>query len=219
MRTILTIALVAIAAVGGVQVYRLRSDVAPLRAEYDRLTAKYADFEVTEPQKYYVARVDTGDPMAFAWRFYEPPGGQYRHRFSFGTKESTGDSWGKPEGSQTIMRLAFEPIDDGFRYFWEQKRLGGRRGFPAWKGSLGDFLKLHWSKLHISVLASDKTLVLPTDQVLTLLTIEVPPELRDELRKAVGKLEAEEILQRPIFQFSFGTVGAMEEPGYEWRNK
>ena len=72
LRRLAHVTLFAIAAAGFVLMLQARSELAVVRTEYDELAAEFGELNIVDPDKFYVARINTEDPRDFAWRLYKP---------------------------------------------------------------------------------------------------------------------------------------------------
>ncbi len=73
---------------------------------------------------------------------------------------------------------------------------------------LGAFLDEHWSELQIQIAGSEGELTLETDQVLTLLRIEVPEELVDLAKAELNRYEVERLRDDPLIKIEIGSSQA-----------
>ena len=217
MAKIFNLLLLCLTAFGGVHLFRLQRAVGPLRAEYARVSARHESIEVKNPQNYYVSWVETGDPMAFEWYCYQPPAVSYVSRIHQGAIEYTrGTLQGSPNGDGSFHRIAFGFRDGSVRYYWKRNRTGS--SVMTVSPEFADFLQSHWGELRITALARGESAVeFPPDAVLDFLTIEVPPQLKDELEAAVGERMAEEVMSDPIFRLSLSSEDALIAAEYHGR--
>ena len=210
MRNPLNIVLFVFVVFTAARFYFVQSEVTTLRAEYARVSAKYKDIDVLNPKSYYAAAVETGDPMAFAWRYHQPSGVDLISRAEYGALgSSTVPLPADPRRKLKLHRIAFESTDDGIRYYDNHRP----RSYNdiRWNRELGKFLSNHWGELRFSALGEGGSAIeLPPDAVLTFLTIEVPPELEEELKASVGEDRAAKLMRGPIFRLILGSDEAIQ---------
>lgn len=199
--------LLLLAAVGFLYTFRARSELRKVRGEHDLLAAQFGTLDVEDPEKYYVVRIDTGDPMHFAWRIYRPDKLQLKTRASSIGGGSNSWSLSGPAGEE-IFRIRFRIDERGMRVF--SKRQGSSSTFGLGDPQTDGFLKKHWEELDIEVMGDGEAEEAATDQVLKLLSIRVPESLAAQANQEIGR-QVFQMPPQPIMIFRMGTREAFQE--------
>ena len=219
MRNVPNILLLILTAVGGVLLFRHRAVVAPIRAEYEGLSAKYGAFEPDDPSRHSFVRMGTDDPYTFAWRGYHP-GGRRQVRFGF----IPGDPNRRPEYSvpegEYILRLQFrfagdhltaslvDPLAPNLAWTRSGDREVRRHG--RFRHEVISFLKEHWHRLEFAMVPAGEVTLTHPDAVIVFLQIRIPEELRDELEAKTDPLTAAELTLKPLFFLTAGPQTAFD---------
>lgn len=204
---LINLTLLLLAAVGFLFTFRARSELRTVRGEHDRLAAQFGTLDVEDPEKYYVVRIDTGDPMHFAWRIYRPDKLRMETRATSMSGSSRARSSSGPAGEE-IVRVRFRIDEWGMRVF--SKRQGSSSTFGLGDPRTDGFLKKHWEELDIEVMGDGEAVEATTDQVLKLLSIRVPDSLAAQANQEIGR-QVFQMPPQPIMIFRMGTREAFQE--------
>lgn len=198
--------LLLIAVVGIVDLLRARSELRGIRAEHDRLADRFGAVDVEDPEKFYIRRINTGEPFHFAWRFYQPDELEIETRRR-GLHGNTGWSRSSGRHGEGIMRLRFRFEETGLRVFNKTTSGSSTSGFgnPA----LAEFLKTHWDALQVDVIADEGTVEADPEQILKFLSIRIPESLLAEAQEAIGRA-ASDPKNNTLFDLRVGTVDAWQ---------
>ena len=108
-----------------------------------------------------------------------------------------------------LHRIRFEMHEKRVRVHRAERGGGGSKSVPNAK--LAQFLKEHWNKLDVQVLATDGSVEIDTDRALEFLTIRIPKDLLPELEQRAGKRIADRYRDAPFYQAIYGTPKAMAD--------
>lgn len=199
----LTLCLVVI--VGLVSTWQARSQRNTLRQEHDALAARFGSLDVRNPDKLYLTRLVSDDPYQFLWRMYCPEqlpiGSEYQSYSGSGSSRSSGD------GGEHIVRVRFRFEEAGIGLFVKQAGSATTTGIgnPAF----GEFLQTHWDELKVQAMPVGESQEIEVDQVIKLVSIEIPESLLPEARKALGRHSPDAKIE-PVLQYRMGTPEAFE---------
>jgi hypothetical protein len=204
MTRFINVLLIVLALVGMTRLLRERQTLSELKRRHAPLAATYGVLEVTDPSKYVVQRLETGDPQHFLWRCYFPARLQIKEMISIGPgSQSSGSSYHLTAG-QSLTRCRFDFRSGGVSVHNMDRGGGGRVSISS--GEIAKLMKEHWEELEIEVLASDGAVELPIDQALPFLTVRIPKQLIAELPEHLQK----QYSTGPLFQMLYGTEEAVE---------
>ncbi|PHR90945.1 MAG: hypothetical protein COA78_34290 [Blastopirellula sp.] len=204
-RIITAILLLAII-VGAIQLFQAKAAHSEVKQEFDRLVAKVGRLEITDPKKFHVIPIETGDPFHFAWRIHTPEGLSIHRRTEFfHGGYSSGTSSVRP-ASEAIHRARFRFDGDQIMVFVKSGSGSSTKGYG--NKTFSKFLQEHVEELIVHSLADDGTMVFDTDQVLTTLKIEIPEHLQAEARLAWKKRDKSKTPLPPLILTQMGTKEA-----------
>ncbi|PHR90943.1 MAG: hypothetical protein COA78_34280 [Blastopirellula sp.] len=203
-RIITAILLLAII-VGAFQLIQAKTSQSEVKQEFDRLVAKVGRLEITDPKKFHVIPIETNEPFHYAWRVYMPEGLSIHRKTKFFSGGSSSSSTsGQP--NESIFRARFRFVDDEVKVYVKSGSGSSTMGYTNKKFS--QFLQDHADEMIVGSLADDGTRVFDTDQVLTLLKLEIPEHLQDEARLAWNKRDKRKRTLPPLILTQMGTQEA-----------
>lgn len=202
---IINLAICLITVVGLVYTSRARSQRNLLRQEHDALAAQFGSLDVQDPDRFYLTRVATDDPYQFAWRIYCPEQADVEtHQQGMGGSGSAGSSG---VGGERIIRVRFRWKESGAGIF--VKSIGGSTTSGIGNRGFADFIQAHWDELQIQVMPIGESREFDLDQVIELLSVEIPKPLHSEARKLLGRRSADANIEA-VLHVRIGTPEAFE---------
>ncbi|MGY8771594.1 MAG: hypothetical protein ACKVH8_24525 [Pirellulales bacterium] len=205
---LLTAILLLAIVVGTINLILARIINAEVEQEFDRLVAKVGRLEITDPKKFHVIPIETNQPFHYAWRVYMPEGLSINRKTEFfagGSSSST--SSGQP--SESIYRARFRFEGDEVKVYVKNGSGSSTTGYT--NKEFAKFLQDHPDDLIVHALGDDGTRVFDTDQVLTLLKLEIPEHLQDEARLAWNKRDKRKRTLPPLIITQMGMSEAFSE--------
>ena len=180
--------------------------MAVVTPEHQRLVAIYGEMDIGDGTEFVIISIPTESPYTFAWRCHVPPNKNFNVRSGFG-KNGTRDG---TNFSPILEDVAIE-YRQSVHFDLQANQIKttefgyGRSTVRAFGNAQWvEFLKEHWNKLDIDVLAADQNAVrLVEDKSTKLLSVRIPESLRPQLENMIGKEKAEEFFENPFFQTSF----------------
>jgi hypothetical protein len=179
--TLLDIILLLVTAIGGLIALRTAQKYVQLRKEYTRLVQITGDLSIGDPKKLHLRAIETGDPMHFAWRVYEPP----HFKWELRSIASRSSSSGLTRSRQFIARVRFRIDEEGVLKVYT-RFLGGSSVARLGDERLATFLKDRWSKLRVQLLGSAGVVTMTQDDAASLLRLTMPDDMAVEARQVIA---------------------------------
>ena len=158
---------------------------AALRTEFNRLAGKLGRFEIQNPDKLHLQRIETGDPHQLAWRCYHPPTGKSGYALkAYRAGESRGATYSA--GHKEEFRI-YATIRE------ENGRIKGCCGvgetgvLEELNQDVSTFLQQHWDLVEFVPVAADEKIVVPKNQLIKLAELRVPDRLVDVFTAEYGE--------------------------------
>ena len=202
----ITATLLAVIAIAAWQLYRERMTLAEIRSEFERLSASYGQLPVTDPQKFTITQIETGEPYHFLWRFHLPANVNLQHMEGFAGSRSWG-STSRSSPTDALCRVHFRFQGGSVRVFTDGMG-GGLMTFGDEKTTR--FLEAHCEELEFeSVAGVGEVVELPLDQPLPILMIRIPEELMDDLGREAGEQWRVRLSKGILYHLVYGSDSGM----------
>ncbi len=169
--------------VGLVVAWRASDHRTRLERRYRLLVQTAGELLVTDPTQPQFRALSTGEPAHFAWRVYLPANSKQSLRDRFGSGSTTMSS----VPSEFIARVRFR-----------ENAQGGLDSFVSFGGgfsqssfaskAVADVLRGRWDRMIVEQVGKTSTTIDPR-QPAVLLRLSLPPELHEEVRRAVPMFE------------------------------
>jgi hypothetical protein len=180
-----------------------RRELRDLRRESDRLGAIVGKIDTEDPSRVHVVLVADDGPGELLWRVFLPAG----QAWATIVQSAAG---GKSTNHQSASNA---PTDMLLRYGVMETEQGWMANLVHTSGSsshslqdeVGEFLDEHWDELRIRIAGSEGQLDLATDEVVTLLSIELPDELAELAETKLSAYIAKRWQEAPVITIEIGS--------------
>lgn len=183
-----------------------RRELTGLRMEANRLEALVGAIDLDDPSRIHVVTVADDGPNELLWRVFLPAEHTWTtnlHRGSGGWNSHSRYSSSSP--ADMLVRFRVTESEKGWTSFLVH---GNGSHSTSMSDELGEFLDEHWRELQIQIAGSDGELNLGTDQVVTLLSVEVPERLIDLAENDLRPHEVKGLRDDPIIKIEIGSEEA-----------
>jgi hypothetical protein len=203
IRSLWQYVLVGLMALGLWRLVQDRRQLKGLRTEANRLAALVGEIDLEDPSRIHVVSVPDDRPNEFSWRVFLPA----EHAWAINQHMGSG---GRSSHNQTassspndmLVRFRMTETESGWTTFLVHDSGTNSSSMPS---EFGAFLDEHWNELKIQIAGSEGELTLETDQVLTLLRIEVPEELIELAEAKLIRHQAQRLRDDPLIKIEIGS--------------
>ncbi|MCC7339129.1 MAG: hypothetical protein IT422_28890 [Pirellulaceae bacterium] len=182
------------------------SELRHLKVDAARLERLVGRIDTNDEQKIQVINVRNDGSNELLWRVYLPAG--HAWNFSHGLArhyDSTNSISTTKEPQEILIRIRLVNRDGRWVLMVMSPNSWGISNLPD---GVGGFLSEHWNEFDTMVAAQDGNKSFSTDEVVSLLSVEVPEAL---METAKGELEDsfyKQLQTQLLFSAEVGTVGA-----------
>ncbi|WP_153555935.1 hypothetical protein [Roseimaritima sediminicola] len=181
----------------------------PLLAEHGELVDQVGRLDVESPDRLYFARLATDQPLHFAWRTRIPEDLDVRFicQTLFGSSSSSNSS----NKTETILRWRARFTDTGMQSYF--KSGSGSSTSSTGNEKLVRFLEANADRLEVTDACAEDPCSLAPEAVLTLLTVRVPEDMKQEVIDTLG--ENSPLLDQPVVVIRVGTPQAYADEAFQ----
>ncbi|EAQ81187.1 hypothetical protein DSM3645_21487 [Blastopirellula marina DSM 3645] len=188
VQRILKLGLTLAFVVGVVMFCLAKREQQPIKAEYDRLTAKFGEMPAIAPDRYQVLRLPTNEPWDLMWRFRRPEntGILIEDYIAFGGGSCSGSLYSNDNNRDaSIVRFHIDFDRPQMRCFF--KFDGGASTCGSGDKKTADAFREHWDELKIETVSSSHAVDFSPDEILELVRITAPAKFADGSSVRSGK--------------------------------
>lgn len=210
MIRLINIALALLALFGTIAALRESNVNRDMSAEYRTLAAETGFLDLADFSKVHVVALPSEDPLHFRWRIYLPE----KCTVSWKTKNLWDDVSGSSSGPQNfIAQVRFRRNENGFvQVFTDLESFGGVRALGG--RELQEFMRDHWDDVDIYQLGSDGPAMVDPEEIATLLRLQLPQDIADEVKEVLRTRSAGQVLP-VLYQVQLGTKEAWQKTELE----
>ena len=198
--------LVGLMALGLWTLVQDRRELGDLRRESDRLGAIVGEIDTEDPSRIHIVNVADKGPNELLWRVFLPAGHSWtttRHMASGGRSSHHQSS--SSSSADMLVRYCLRENEKGWSTFLVH---GSGSSSSSVQQEIGEFIDEHWKDLHVQIAASESQLDVATDEVVTLLSIEVPQELMELAEERLKPYVVTRLKEAPVMKIEIGSEEA-----------
>lgn len=198
--------LVGLMALGLWTLVRDRRELGDLRRESDRLGAIVGEMDMRDPSRIHIVNVADDGPNELLWRVFLPAGHSWMttRQMASGGRSSHHQS-SSSSSADMLVRYRLREDEKGWSTFLVH---GSGSSSSSIQEEIGEFLDEHWNELHVQIAASERQLDVGTDEVVTLLSIEVPQELMELAEAKLKPHIVARLKEAPVMKIEIGSEEA-----------
>jgi hypothetical protein len=173
--------------------------------------------DMEDPSRVHVVNVPEDGPNELTWRVFLPADHKWTtnvHRGSGGWNSHSRSASSSP--TDMLVRFRLLETENGWTTFLVH---GSGSNSTSMQKEMGEFLDEHWNELQIEIAGSQGQLDVKTDDVVTLLTIEVPDELLDLAESNLSRYEVEQLRDGPTIKIEIGSDEAFVRRAEQEKNE